>query len=439
LIPFASPGGNITIDENPTFVFSGDQSIDSTKQGLEIAAAELIASQNSGISLYEYSVLPETELYITDISGLPTDVAADTPPGSTTIVLNSTPFGRSLKIPARLTVLFNVSGAVTSVFIADEGWGYDSPPTVTLITSSCISNEAVITCTLGDGGYVASVSIVNAGSGYVSTQTTVEVTTPTNFKEYDNYVWTGNEWVEVTGVNTGYNYQIQLGTALQYEVPGGTFLLLPYDYHKQVFLKPETFQQFYYFIQAKSISPSTSSLSYVNMGDGVQSEWAQHPDRSYSYPLRNSLYFLAMNDQADLSQDYLYNNWIYEGSDYPPVSVPPIYESNVLSYSSRLPFSQSLQGCFSFIDTVISSSQKRVPQCTPVVFHFDKCAIPGKNNPLWTITDEEETKVVVMSQEDKLAWNFTRPGSFTVSLTLRDANGNISSTSKNSFIVVDGN
>jgi PKD repeat protein len=71
------------------------------------------------------------------------------------------------------------------------------------------------------------------------------------------------------------------------------------------------------------------------------------------------------------------------------------------------------------------------------VFHFDNCPIPGKNSPYWTIKDDISGKIQVISEEEKLMWNFTNPGRYTISLEIKDANGNKSSIKKNSFVIVE--
>jgi hypothetical protein len=152
--------------------------------------------------------------------------------------------------------------------------------------------------------------------------------------------------------------------------------------------------------------------------------------------LRNSFFFKSVPQYSDLREDILYNKWIYEGSDYPPLNVYRDNSSDVLSFESRIPYASTTQDAFSYIDTVVSSQQQRVLQFTPVVFSYDKCKIPGKTNPLWTIYDEEESKIVMMSAEKKFMWNFTLRGTYTVSLKLQDSNGNVTVGKKNSFIVV---
>jgi hypothetical protein len=132
----------------------------------------------------------------------------------------------------------------------------------------------------------------------------------------------------------------------------------------------------------------------------------------------------------------LYNKWVAEGSDYPPLNVYPDYASDKLSLESRIPYSMTLQSPYSFIDTVISDQQHNVLQFTPVVFNYDNCTIPGKNSPRWTIKDDDSGKIQVISEEESLMWNFTKPGRYSVSLEIKDSNDNESTVNKTSFIVV---
>jgi hypothetical protein len=283
-------------------------------------------------------------------------------------------------------------------------------------------------------GTISSVTFT-PGSGY-SSNPTISVDPPTDYKPHDNYIWTGNEWVEVIGVSGATGSYIVLGNSLSYQVDLGEPLLLPYEYHKQLFLSP-LFQQFYYFIHGKAKNPSNEMLSYVNFDNGIESEWAVYPDRTYTYPLRNSILYSSIPNYDNLEQDYLYQKWVAEGSDYPPLTVYPDYASDVLSYESRIPYSMTLQSPFSFIDTEVTIEQKRIPQFTPAVFHFDNCRIPGKTNPIWTVKDDDNNLIEVITSEKKLMWNFTKPGKYSVSLSLQDSNGNKSSVEKTSFFIVE--
>ena len=438
VIPFVSPGGNITIDENDTFVLSSDIAINSTQAGLTVAAQEMNVSLNSGIIKYDYTVLPEIPLNINDSTGASVSVLFNVAPGATQIPLGGTPSG-GMRIPAKISVTIT-GGVVTGVSIDNPGWGYTNLPTIVVSSPGGTGTVAEISCTITGlpyEGQVNTVTIVIPGSGYLSIPT-VEIQTPTNFKALDNFVWTGSEWLEVSHIDSIAANVLNLVDIVNFPIYAGDSLLLPYQYHKQIFSNLTVFQQFYFFIHGKAKNPSTEMLSYVTLGNGIESEWGDHPGRTFTYPLRNSFYFLSIPEYNNLTQDYLYNKWVYEGSDYPPLTVYSDYSSDVLSYESRIPYAQTLQSSFSFIDTVVSSSQQIFKQFTPVVFSFDKCRIPGKTNAMWSIKNQDTGNIEVMSNETKLMWNFSKIGDYTVELNIEDSNGNVLTGKKNSFVIIDG-
>lgn len=439
VIPFVAPGGIITIDENDSFIFSGNSSIENTRAGLEFAAEELIESNNESIQRFTYSVMPTNDLVITDGAGATLTVFNDFAPGATYINLVSPPYGKELKIPAQLTAHMGSSGDnVSYVSIDNPGYGYDSLPTVTVELPGCTGGSvAIITVTtLGLGGEITGATVTFGGYGYSGATGTLvpnlTVDNPRGWELYDNYIWTGYEWIKIERIVSNNLY---LETSLTYPVFGGiTIPLLPYDCHKQQFLNSTIMQQFYWFIQAKAKDPSSSMLSYINFANGVGGEWALYPERSYTYPLGNSL--LQLGQGHDLSQNHLYQKWVYEEMDYPPPITYSIYASDLLSEQSRAEFSTITQEPFSYIDSVISPYQQTIPVCTLVTFHYDNCKMPGKKNPIWVITDEDNNDVQVMSDSPKLAWNFTKTGTFSVGLQISDSNGNTAFFKKESFIIV---
>ena len=433
VIPFVSPGGTITVDENPSFTFSGNINVNSTKSGLISATNELNSSTNYGIKNFNYTTLPETDLFVTGSNGTPLTVSSPVLLYHGSIPLSGLP-NHSIKIPAKITASMS-SGGIASVTINNTGWGYTTVPSITVEPPGGTGTRAIITANmigLPHYGRVGSFNIVNPGTGYTGSPI-ITIDTPTDYKSFDNWIWTGYEWIEISSIVTN---TLILNSALTTPIPSGTNIRLPYQYHKQLFKKKDFFQQFYHFIHAEAINPSNSMLSYIDLDNGVESEWLDYSNRTYSYPLRNSFYFLSTQGTDVLEQDYLYKKWEHEGSDYPPLTIQDVYTSDVLSYESRIPFSQTTQSAYSYIDTVISDHQQHVPIFTPVVFSYDKCRIPGKINPIWTITNDGIGKIEAMSSEKKLMWNFTRPGNYTISLKIQDANGNISNGQKNSFIVV---
>jgi hypothetical protein len=344
------------------------------------------------------------------------------------------PSGKSIKIPAKVSVTVS-GGSVTGVTIVEPGYGYNSAPTVTLAPESCGGTPASITLQMSGLPFDGKVTgaTFSGGSGYTGT-ITATVAPPEGFRPFDNFIWTGSEWLEITSVS---GVDIYLKTPNKQLIFFQEYPLLPYEYHKQIFLNPDhKLQPHYYFIQGKAKNSSLEMLSYLNLGNGVESEWTEYPGRTYTYPLKNTLLEHGMLQTNVLGQDHLFQTWNDAGEDYPPLNVHPSFESDKLSYKSRIPFAGALQCPFSFIDTVSSPLQEMILQYTPVVFHYDNCRVPGKNSPEWTLSEEKSGKIVAVSRSKKFMWTFTRTGSFSLSLSIRDTNGNVSFTKKNSFVIV---
>ena len=281
-------------------------------------------------------------------------------------------------------------------------------------------------------------TVTNPGSGYANIPN-VYVDPPTGYRKNDNVIWTGKEWIAVGYIDENLLY---LYETLNYDIPFGSNLYFPYDYHKPQFNDPgfsssminPVFNQFYHFIHATAINPSTEMLNYVVKLNNVQSEYATGSTTS-SFPLINSDYFKYVLGLTPSNN--LYNEWVYEGSAYPSVLNYPLYSSEILSEQSRLPFESSTQCAFNYINTSISDSQQILKKNSQVVFSYDNCKIPGKNNPIWTICNQDTGKLECQTSEEKFMWNFSRLGNFQVSLQIEDSNGNVSTGSKNSFILIE--
>jgi len=243
-------------------------------------------------------------------------------------------------------------------------------------------------------------------------------------------VWTGYEWLTVDSYNSG-KLILNSSNTVKYPFNNAT-ILLPYTYHTQLTDKNK-FNQFYYFIQGKAKNPSSEMLSIVNFRNGVRSEWKQNPDRTNTYPLKNT--FVQGLTGGD---DYLYDKWIYGGRDYPPNFIAPDYSSNLKSVESRISYDKTLNSAFSYIDTIITDEQQEVSQYTPVMFNYDASGVPGKTNPKWTVTCDNDGEIHVVSTSTNLLWNFSRPGCYSVTLDFEDRNGNKISGTKTSFIKVKG-
>lgn len=79
---------------------------------------------------------------------------------------------------------------------------------------------------------------------------------------------------------------------------------------------------------------------------------------------------------------------------------------------------------------------KTLPKMTWVMFVYDKCRIPGKKNPKWTIRNTSDSNSSDIYFESKyLTYLFQNPGKYEISLELTDTNGNKYKKGRNILII----
>lgn len=429
VITEVSAGGKIKVGDHDTFFFSGDVALNEPEtNSLSYACIELNASTNDGISLFEYELFPSWQRNIKSIDGRDLIVATDVPMGSTAIPLAPS-IGATISIPNNISVpavlSIDGSGGTVTASLIQSGSGYDPfrPPVVTIIGPSGASGASVQT-EVDIYGKVINVYVLDGGSGYDST-TTYQIENPVDYEDMmSNMIWTGKEWHKVIGVNGNVLY---IENPTVYPIEYFYIPCVPYRYHQQIFnMSPKKLKDFYFFIVAKSKAPSLSSLLSIQFDDGVEGEWFDHPERSYSLPLKNTLLFEMQN--KDLSQDAQYQYWKYNEQDFP-----------VNGYNddqSRALYAGSYYEPFSYSDAVITPYSFEIERSTTVLFHDDSTRLPTKKTRVWKVIDEETGNVEVESNSTKLMWNFSKNGKFTVSLEVSDLRGNVSRGIKKSFVIV---
>ena len=77
-----------------------------------------------------------------------------------------------------------------------------------------------------------------------------------------------------------------------------------------------------------------------------------------------------------------------------------------------------------------------IKRSTSVVFHDDATKLPKKTSRSWKIVNDETGEIEVEALSDKLMWNFSKKGKFSVSLDVSDRFGNVSNGTKKSFVIV---
>jgi hypothetical protein len=434
VITKVTAGGKITVGDYDPFYFSGDTALnDPEVNSLSYACRELNASGNEGIAKFEYEMFPSWQRNLTDSEGRDLIVASDVPMGATSIPLAAGIGGTinvpyNLKVPALLSV--DGSGGTVTVSVLQSGAGYDRPPGV-IILGPTGATGAVIQTEVDIYGRVIAATVVSDGTGYDSS-TTYEIDKPVGYEDrMTNMIWLGNngtydeagDWYEVIGVNDNILY---IDKPTTYNVQYFYRPCVPYRYHQQIFNDPKRLDNFYFFIVAKSKTPSLSSLLSINFDNGVQGEWADHVDRTYSLPLKNTLLFEMQN--KDLSQDAHYQYWKYNGYDFPV--------DGVADTDSQALYAGSYYEPFAYSDAVITPYSFEIERSTSVLFHDDSTRLPTKKARVWKIVNEETGEVEVEANSNKLWWNFSKNGKFTVSLEVTDSRGNVSRGTKKSFVVV---
>jgi hypothetical protein len=417
VIPFVAPGGSIRIDEGDLFTFSGASSISSTRNGLTASILELSRSDNESIRSYDYRVLPSDGLTAQGVTASAI-LGSTASAGATVIYLNYVP--QNIRVTAEVIASLQPGGTL-SFSLKSGGCGYALPPNFH-VPGPVVGSTASISCVMNEGA-VSSITFTG-GTGYTAAPI-ITVDKPIGFEEdLSDWAWIG-EWVHITSVVGG--SAMYLENAIASTVNKSTDVLLPYRYHKQLYLNPDRFQQFYWFIHAASNDPSSSRLSYLTFDDGVEGEWAAHPERSYTYPLSNALLFDAEGE--DLHFDRSFKTWEYYGEDYPGVqNVEKLFLTPDDSPDqARGPYALSSQGPFRYVDTVVTDRKIEIDKFSLVMFSPTKCRVPSKQSHRWTIYDDDDNSEVVVSSSKNMVWNFTRPGSYSVKLDVSDSNGNISS------------
>jgi hypothetical protein len=435
LITNVAAGAMVQVEDFEPFFFSGDEALNNSspswffeKAGLHVATNELNASDNDGIKQFEYELYPSFPIFVNSTANNRVYVQIAAPTGSTNVVLSETP--ATIFAVAQIGVTIS-SGLVVAASVIGSGNGYLSAPTITVEAPES-GTQAVLSCAIDSGGRVQSVSILDNGSGYTSVPEVV-VDAPHGFDAgITDTVWIGKEWRKVLSVGSS---SVTFDTPLEYAVPKDTFLYTPYNYHKQIFADyygvggytgPKILSDFYFFILGKAKTPSLNSLLAVTFDDGTEGEWYDHPERTYSYPLKNTL--LQHIGGYDLTTDAQYQYWKHNGEDFPVNG-----ESNG---DSRVLYAGSFVEPFTYSDAVITPYSFQVKRTTPVVFHDDSTKLPMKRQRSWKIYNEETGEVQVESTSKKLFWNFYRKGKYSVRLEVKDNVGNVSEGTKKAFVIV---
>jgi len=94
---------------------------------------------------------------------------------------------------------------------------------------------------------------------------------------------------------------------------------------------------------------------------------------------------------------------------------------------------------WSWRDEVFYDEEFEIPLATTIFINPIDSLIPGKKNHIWTLTDTETGEdIAKIRKTPYFIWTFTKPGFYSVSCSLQDANGNIYETQhKGKIRVID--
>jgi hypothetical protein len=237
-------------------------------------------------------------------------------------------------------------------------------------------------------------------------------------------IWTGDEWHTVSSVSGS---TVNLREAVIFPIAATYRPLLPYTYHTQIFGdNPKELNQYYFFIMAIAKGVGLNTLDEVTFGNGVEGEWAAHPQTSYSLPLNNSLLYQLQGQYMNDNAPYQY--WKSNGENFPVIG----YNED----DSRALYAGVFHEAFSYSDAVITPKSFQIQRSTSVVFHDDSTRLPRKTSRVWTVTNAQTGEVLVQATSPKLWWNFSTIGTYTVSVDVSDPLGNVSTGTKQSFVTV---
>lgn len=103
--------------------------------------------------------------------------------------------------------------------------------------------------------------------------------------------------------------------------------------------------------------------------------------------------------------------------------------------SMRLLYERSFNSAFTWEDTTIALSEKKIPVGSSILFSADASDIAGKTSFRWNLYQEDGTKLVSLIDENFL-WTFLEKGLYDVELEITDSNGNRQSKYNTNFVEI---
>jgi len=120
----------------------------------------------------------------------------------------------------------------------------------------------------------------------------------------------------------------------------------------------------------------------------------------------------------------------------PPPPALPVWDNDLVAeaQSNRLPYESAIGGAWRWEDTYIGIEPVKLPSGTTVYFSSDASRIAGKTSFYWKLSNENSTLVELTDSE--MMFTFDRPGKFTLELEITDTNGNKKNYTRNDFLTI---
>lgn len=432
IIPFVKPNGMIKINEGTEFYFSDNIIIDSNKIGLDYAVNELINSSNLELQKFNYSVIPSIGLTLKDINNI--DLTTNINYTLGTGVFSGNPI--NLKIPAILKPIFNSTIVddieihnLVDIQIINAGAGYKTIPNYTITDPLHGNTKTILTLDIINGSII--IPNFTIGINY-SLDTIIEVEPPIDWFPGADHLFFDNNWVKINSINNNLFYF----NPLVFKPAGSIVInntLIPYKWHTQQFGKNnEILNEYYYAIHAVSKTPNQETTSYIRTENGVYGEWKQNKFISHTLSINNDLIYNNYNINYSLND--MFDRLKFNNFSYPFKDTDSIFQSNILSKQSSQDSAYLNQDLLTWENAIVSTHSQTVNRNTGITFTYSGSIIPGKYNPIWSLFYEDQ--LISQTISKNMFWNFTKPGNYSISLYLKDGNGNEYNTIKNAFVKV---
>lgn len=431
LISDVTPNGMIQINEKEEFYFPSDNDLDIQDTNISVALDYIKQSDNEGLSLWDWDVIPSVEKTLTYNGN---SIGGNFNFGAGIAYLDNAPDNLYVraKISPQITIVGNEK-TISSIIINCAGYGYTTIPNIK------VSNPYKT-----DINWIKpefSVSIINSSLNITLTtqgvcydeNTTIEIDYPLGAEEFDNFIYVGRNWLEVTGV-VGTNEVLFFPVSV---ISSGFHyydkIRVPYKWHSQQFLEnKDLFNNFYFALHAKAKTQAQDSICYVTFDKGVKGEWKHNKYQTFSVSCVNDLTLYSKEENYFISDQFSRlkdNNFKFPFND-----TDAIYYSSILSKQSSQDAASLMSDYFTVDNTIVTNEPIKNIKGLAVLFSASNSYIPSINKVSWKL--HQNNICLLISHSKTLFWQFNESGIYDLECEIIDINGNVYRTLKNGVIEI---